>query len=163
MKSGRSAFSSGGGGAPPHADNLYRCPPLGLSVFFPFLVVILVLLRLCLCPTLGSLLTFLLLVLPSWRGGGVILSHPPMYPLPPPTLIPPLLPLLPCPLTPRVGWVCLLRILGLGRYVGFAPAVACASFSGVPLLPNGGGAPYPHPIPCRRSLVAPSLPLCLVV
>ena len=70
MKSGRSEFSSGGGHIPPHADNLYMCPPWGISVPVPFFFILIFLLCLRLFPSPYGLVVLLLLVSPSEGGGG---------------------------------------------------------------------------------------------
>ena len=78
MKSGRSAFFSGGA-CPPHTGYLCLCPPWGISIPVPFLVVLLFLLYLRLCPAPCGLVALLLLVAPYvWVEGG---GHVPLFPL----------------------------------------------------------------------------------
>ena len=69
-----------GGQAPPCADRLYWCPPWGLSAPVPFLIFLIVLIRLRLYPTISGLVEILPLVLTYC--GGVLLPRPPVSPLP---------------------------------------------------------------------------------
>ena len=101
----------------------------------------------------------------------MLLPRPPVSSLSPPPLPPPLLPLLPLPLVPWVCRACFLRVdrawplygPPLGGELTILATMAQACLSGVPLPPNGGDALSPLPRHFLLSLVAPFLPVLLVV
>ena len=101
----------------------------------------------------------------------VLLPRPSVSPLPPPTLSPPLLPMLSCPLPPWVCQACCLQGAGDWPLGGLRPGgrltiwatMARVFSSDIHLPPNGGGVRSTCPLPFRRSLVVPLLPLRLAV
>ena len=137
MESERSAFSSGGRHAPPHADYLYRCPSWGISIPVSFLVVLLlyssmsyssVLAQISVASSFAfssSVYVSSLLSATSWLSslllGGVFLPRPLIPPLPPPPPLPPLLFLPPLPLTPQVVQAYCLWGDGAWPLVGIRP------------------------------------------
>ena len=104
VKSGRSAFSSGGEHVPPHTDHLYRCPPWGISVPVPILFIPLLLLGLGICPDPCGFMELLVLVLPYAGEGMRTLT--PVSPLSSPPWPPLLLCNLPLTLAPQMCWAC---------------------------------------------------------
>ena len=155
-----SHFPPGGRDEPPHTYYLYRCPPWGISVPAPFLIVLLFFLFLLfirLFPALCGLVGLLPLVSPS-GGGGDAASYPCV--LPPSSSSADAAPVsTPLHLAPRVR-TCYLRGAGACPLGGPPPGVVfikletilCTCSYGTSLPCTGGGAPSPITCPVRPAL-----------
>ena len=165
-------FSSRGGTPPPHVADLYPCPPWGLSVTIPFLLIpLLFLYRLRLCPALYGLVVLLVLFSPYVVGGGLWICLP-ISPFSTTSFPPPLLPLLPLPLDPWMFRACCGWVAGAWPLVGPPPGgkltiwatIARVCSPGIPLPPSWLGAPPPTPsLGCSYPLAPSSPPIFIEV